>query len=146
MTIEIRLLGPGDDAALGRVAPDVFDHLINPGWAAEFLNDPRHHIAVAIDDGVVVGFASGVHYLHPDKAPELFINEVGVAPTHQNQGIGKSVLSALLESGRAAGCHQAWVGTEGSNSAATRLYASAGGAAPEDFVMFTFPLDQGTEP
>jgi hypothetical protein len=27
----------------------------------------------------VVGFASAVHYVHPDKAPELWINEVGVA-------------------------------------------------------------------
>lgn len=53
---------------------------IDPTWSAEFLRDPRHHIAVAIEDGVVVGIASGVHYLHPDKPPELFVNEVGVAP------------------------------------------------------------------
>ena len=27
------------------------------------------------------------HYLHPDKsAPELFVNEIGVAPTHRRQG------------------------------------------------------------
>jgi ribosomal protein S18 acetylase RimI-like enzyme len=141
MTIDIRLLGPGDDAVLVRVADGVFDHPINPWYASEFLNDPRHHLAVALDDGVVVGFASGVHYIHPDKPPQLFINEVGVAPSYQNQGIGRSVLSALLESGRAAGCTEAWVGTERTNQAAMRLYAAAGGESPEDFVLFTFPLE-----
>ena len=80
MTIEIRVLRQGDEAVLANVAPEVFDNPIDPQMTAEFLADPRHHIAVAIDGGVVVGFASGVHYVHPDKRPELWINEVGVAP------------------------------------------------------------------
>jgi hypothetical protein len=70
VTVEIRVLGAGDEAVLTRVAPDVFDHPINPSWAAEFLSDPRLHLVVALDKDTVVGFASGVHYLHPDKAPE----------------------------------------------------------------------------
>jgi ribosomal protein S18 acetylase RimI-like enzyme len=143
VAVEIRVLGPEDDLVLTRVAPDVFDQPINPVWAGEFLRDPRLHLAVALDRGTVVGFASGVHYLHPDKPPELFINEVGVAPTHHRQGLGQRVLQALLERGRSLGCSQAWVLTSRSNTAAKRLSASLGGsdASEEDQVMFEFPLD-----
>src|SRR5512147_3149419 len=92
MSFEIRILGSADTAVLTRVAEDVFDHPVDPALAETFLADPRHHLAVAIDRGVVVGFASGVHYIHPDKAAELWINEVAVAPTHHGQGIGKAVV------------------------------------------------------
>jgi GNAT superfamily N-acetyltransferase len=58
-----------------------------------------HHIAVANDDGLVIGFASGVHYIHPDKPPRLWINEVAVAPAHRRHGLGKAVLQALIALG-----------------------------------------------
>ena len=107
MTIEVRLLTPGEDALLGTVAPDVFDGPIDRRWSAEFLADPRQHLVVARDGETVVGMASAMHYVHPDKAPQLFINEVGVASTHQGQGIGRRLLDALLEHGRALGCTEA---------------------------------------
>lgn len=127
MTIEIRVLQSGDESILCNVAPRVFDHPIDPELTAEFLADHRHHIAVAIDDGLVVGFASAVHYVHPDKRPELWINEVGIAPAHQNRGLGKAVLRALFEVGRTLHCTQAWVLTDPSNGAARALYSSVGG-------------------
>src|SRR5262249_41688546 len=132
---------PGDAAVLDRVAPSVFDNPVNPRWTAEFLADTRHHLAVAIDGDLVVGMASAVHYVHPDKPPELWINEVAVAPTHRTQGIGRRLVEALFERGRALGCRQAWVATEPDNTAARRLYAAAGGReAPEPFVMVEFGL------
>jgi ribosomal protein S18 acetylase RimI-like enzyme len=142
--VAVRVLGPDDAAILGSVAPDVFDHEIHPRWSAEFLLDPRHHLAVAIDDGQVVGFASAVHYVHPDKPPELWINEVGVSPAHRKQGIASRVLRALFDVGRALGCREAWVLTDRSNAAATRLYASVGGTEPlGDVVYYTFRLEAG---
>ncbi|MGH7024099.1 MAG: GNAT family N-acetyltransferase, partial [Caulobacteraceae bacterium] len=116
--MEIRLLGAGDAAVLTRVAPEVFDNAVDPALAREFLDDPRHHIAVAIDGDTVVGFASGVHYIHPDKPPELFVNEVGVAPTHRRRGLGRRVMGALFAHARALGCATAWVLTDHDNSAA----------------------------
>lgn len=135
----VRILGPDEAAVLDHVAPDVFDDAIDPRWTAEFFADPRHHLAVAMDDGQVVGFASGVRYVHPDKPPELFINEVGVAPTHQGRGLARKLMRTLMDHGRALGCVQAWVGTEHDNTAANRLYASVGGV-PEDFVLYAFRL------
>jgi ribosomal protein S18 acetylase RimI-like enzyme len=143
MPIEIRILRNGDDSVLANVAPDVFDDPIDVHAAAEFLSDPRHHLAVAIDNGLVVGFASAVLYVHPDKPrPELWINEVGVSPTHHRRGIGRTLLDVLLDVGRNAGCAEAWVLTDRSNPAAMHLYASVGGQeAPGNQVMFTFFLD-----
>jgi aminoglycoside 6'-N-acetyltransferase I len=121
------MLGAADAPILARVAPGVFDNEIDTRWTAEFFADPRHHLAIALDHGVVVGMASAVHYVHPDKGPELWVNEVGVAPSHQRQGIGKMLLRALFAHGLTLGATTAWLGTEESNVAARRLYGSVGG-------------------
>lgn len=139
--IEVRILTQVDASLLEHVAPDVFDEPIDANWSAEFLADSRHHLAVAIDEGTVIGMASGVHYVHPDKPPELWINEVGVAETHRRRGIARRLLEALFERGRGLGCSEAWVLADQSNATARRLYESAGGrAAPEPAIMFEFPL------
>ena len=139
---EVKLLGPADSNILDNVAAEVFDDPIVISSAREFLNDARHRLVVALDDNLVVGFVSAVIYLHPDKtAPELWINEIGVAPTHQRQGIGKMLLQYLLENARQWGCVEAWVLTERDNIAAMAMYRSAGGVEERpDPTMFTFHL------
>ena len=140
--LQIRILKPGEERVLEAVAPDVFDDAIDARAAREFLGDPRHRLAVAIEAGVVVGFVSAVLYVHPDKpAPELWINEVGVAASHQRQGIARRLLQCTLDEARAAGCREAWVLTDQSNRAAMQLYESSGGEASGDHVMFTFRLE-----
>jgi len=144
VTIEIRMLNAGDKAIFNNVAPDVFDNACDPLLVAEFIRDPRHHLAVAIDGGQVVGFASGVQYVHPDKPSEMWINEVGVAPSHQGRGLGKAVLGTLIRHAEHLGCREAWVLTDRSNSPAMSLYASSGGEeARGEHVMFTFSLNRG---
>ena len=139
------MLGAGEAAVLDRVAEGVFDYLVRASWAEEFFHDPRHHLAVAIDCGKVVGMASGVHYLHPDKAPQLFVNEVGVSPDYRQRGLGKRLVRALLEQGKALGCSEAWVLTDFDNLAARRLYAAEGGReSPAPQVMVTFPFEQSS--
>ena len=141
MAIEIKILNPSDRAALENVAADVFDDPIDPQLAAQFLDDPRHHLAVAIDEGRVIGFASGVHYVHPDKPAEMWINEVGVADSHQRRGIGQAVVRALLEHAERLGCGEAWVLADETNEPAKKLYASCGGSASATpSMMFTFTL------
>jgi ribosomal protein S18 acetylase RimI-like enzyme len=144
--VEIRILGPGDEAVLARVAGDVFDDDVVAELSAEFLQDDRHHIVVALQEELVVGFASGVHYVHPDKPPELWINEVGVAPSHQRRGVGRQVLRTMLRLGAELGCRAAWVLTSWSNRPAMGLYASVGADPPEEAVMFTFRLEPGGGP
>jgi ribosomal protein S18 acetylase RimI-like enzyme len=142
MPIEILLLGPDDIRVLDRVADGVFDEPVDPHWSAVFLADVRHHMFVARDDGVVVGMASGVDYVHPDKPPQLWINEVGVAPSHRRRGVARRLLDALLAHGRSLGCTEAWLGTEADNLPARRLYESAG-SSPEPFILYSFPFTPG---
>jgi aminoglycoside 6'-N-acetyltransferase I len=143
MAIEIKVMGPQDAGILADVAPDVFDGPIDIRRTDEFLADPRHHLVVAVEDGQVVGFASAVHYIHPDKSrPELWINEVSVAATHQRRGLATRLLRSLFAVARGLGCAEAWVLTDRANTAAMRLYSAAGSTeAPTDHVMFTFRLD-----
>ena len=139
MPVEIVLLGPDNIGALDNVAPDVFDETVDVRLTRTFVSDTRHHMMLAIEDGVVVGMASAVDYVHPDKAPQLWINEVGVAPSHQRRGIGRQLLDALLAHGRTLGCTEAWLGTEVDNVPARALYESAG-SKPEKFMLYSFPL------
>jgi ribosomal protein S18 acetylase RimI-like enzyme len=141
VSVAIRLVQPDDAAVLDQLAPGVFDHPIDQRWSAEFFADPRHHLVVAVDEKLVVGFASAVHYVHPDKPPELWINEVGVAPLYQRQGLGRGLLALLLRHGATLGCVQAWVLTSPANTAARGLYAAVGGRAEaEPSLLFEFPL------
>lgn len=139
--LEVRVLAPGDEAVLSNCADGVFDDQIDWERSREFLSDCRHHLAVAISDGTVVGMASAVSYLHPDKPhPELWINEVGVAPGFRRRGIGRQLVQAMLSRGRAAGCREAWVLTEHGNAAALALYRGVGGL-PQEQVLVSFDLD-----
>ena len=141
MAVAIRVLHRGAETILERIAPGVFDFDPNERLIKEFLSDARHHLVVAIENDLVVGFVSAVHYVHPDKPTELWINEVSVAPTHQRRGYAKAMLSAMLDVGRQIGCREAWVLTERPNSPAMALYSSLGGRE-SDAVMFTFKLTE----
>lgn len=139
--VEVRLLGRDGIAVLDRVAADVFDHAVDPRWAGEFFGDPRHHLAVAVLDDVVIGMASALHYVHPDKAPALWVNEVGVSAAQQRRGIGRRLIQVLIAHARELGCSEAWVGTELDNAAARGLYASVGGQEAA-MVVVGLPLDR----
>lgn len=137
--ISIRLLSASDAAALVAVADGVFDGAVDPAYAAEFLADPRHHMAAAFDGDRIVGMASAVHYVHPDKAPELWVNEIGVAPAYEGRGVGRGLMRTLFAHARTLGCVEAWVGTERENQPARRMYAAVGGAE-KDMLCVAFDL------
>jgi aminoglycoside 6'-N-acetyltransferase I len=139
VAVEIRLLDAADISLVERAAADVFDNAVSSTFCREFLRDPRHHLCAAIDDGVLIGFGSAVHYVHPDKPPQLWINEVGVAGSHQKRGVAKAIVARLVALADELGCTEAWVLTDDANTAARALYRSAGGTETTGVVMTTFP-------
>lgn len=142
MTVEIRRLFPGDDVVLMQVAEDVFDEPVQADRLAAYLAMPGHFMIVAMAESVVVGQCAAVIHRHPDKVSELYIDEVGVSPTLQRQGIARKMLDAMFALGREHGCGEAWVGTEPDNVAARALYDTRKephGPA-EEFVMYVFEL------
>lgn len=129
MSFRLRRLGPGDEALLDRVAPDVFDKPVRRDRLGAYLASPRHLMVVALDGDLVVGQCAGVVHLHPDKATELYVDEVGTATSHLRQGVATAMLTEIFAWGRTLGCEEAWLGTEIDNVAANGLYRSLGGEA-----------------
>lgn len=139
LAVDVRVLSASDAAILERVAPDVFAHRIDPELTTEFLSNPSHHMVVALDGDTVVGMASAIDYVHPDKPIEMWIKEVGVTPACRKSGVGYRLVQALLTLARERGCREAWVATEHHNLAAKRLYTGTGGESAS-FVMYAFNL------
>ena len=66
--LNYRIAEASDAALFEHVTEGVFDRPIQDDLLAEFLSDARHHIAIADEDGLIVGFVSAVDYVHPDPA------------------------------------------------------------------------------
>jgi ribosomal protein S18 acetylase RimI-like enzyme len=139
--LNYRIAEASDAALFEHVTEGVFDRPIQDDLLAEFLSDARHHIAVADDDGLIVGFVSAVDYVHPDKPRQLWINEVGVAPSHRGRGVGKRLMELMVEHARALGCSEAWVLTDEANDAANALYRSVGGGNPAPQLMYDYLME-----
>ncbi|WP_165352827.1 GNAT family N-acetyltransferase [Loktanella sp. IMCC34160] len=120
--MEIRILRPDDLDLVLNVRPGLFDNPVDLAQARAFLGSDLHRMVVAIKGGDILGFASGTVLLHPDKAPSMFINEVGTREEFQRQGIATAVTAALIDAARAMGCDGVWLGTEPDNDPALGLY------------------------
>lgn len=144
MSISVRVLSADDADLLDHVAANVFDDPIVLASAKKFLEDPNAFLVAALDrehENLVVGFASAMIYLHPDKmGPEMVILEVGVDTAYQRKGVGKEIMSVMLTEAKKAGCKVAWLATEADNAAALALYNAAGGKPPETCIHIDFEL------
>lgn len=135
MNIIIRHATLDDLDAMIKVGDQLFDNPVKPERTIEFLSDPRHHLILGFDGDDVVAMASALHYVHPDKDPALFINEVGVIDDYQNNGIGRKIVKAMINHGKNIGCTDIWVATETSNAPARACYIAAGGTEDDDHAV-----------
>jgi ribosomal protein S18 acetylase RimI-like enzyme len=124
MPITTQQITAANTHLLGAVAPDVFDHDISRERLAAYVADARHAMFVAIEDAVVVGQIRGSVHLQPDRAPDLYIDNLGTAPSHQRRGIAATMMKAMLAWGAAQGCTYAWVATETDNADAIGFYGA----------------------
>lgn len=139
---EIVRLTPLNASLLDRIAPGVFDEPVQPQFLAAFLADPRHVMFLAIEDGEVIGMCSGVEYFHPDKPPQLWINEVGVSPVHEKRGIGRRLTGALVEEAERRNCVYAWLGTAHDNVAAQACFSKVPEVEPpQAFLLYEWDLE-----
>jgi len=137
METDIVRIGPADAQLLDRVAEDVFDYEIDPRRLAAYLAEPGHLMVVAVSGGEVVGQARGMVHRQPDQANELYIDNLGVTPGRQREGIATRLLDELTAWSRDHGCEGAWVATEPDNQPALALY-TARGAEAEQIAYFYY--------
>ena len=138
-SIEIRRLGPGDDALVLN-AGHLFDGEAKPEAVARFLGDPNHHLLLAIAGGKPVGFVSGVELTHPDKGIEMFLYELAVDEGHRRLGIASELVAGLHDLARKRGCYDMWVLTDHDNDAALATYRKSGTDEESSHVMLTWNL------
>jgi ribosomal protein S18 acetylase RimI-like enzyme len=132
------------DAAAVHRAADLFDAPPRPDATERFLAERNHHLLLAYDDnGRAVGMITGVETTHPDKGTEMFIYELGVAPTARLQGVATELVRALAGIARDRGCYGMWVGTEPDNAAAQATYRRAGASDEAPFVLLNWDLMDG---
>src|SRR4051812_45861398 len=139
MAFSLKRLAVDDEPSLAPIAPDVFDEPIDTARLAAYLREPGHLMVLAFEGDLVVGQCAGVIHRHPDKATELYVDEVGTASTHRRQGIARAMLAELFAWGRELGCEEAWLGTELDNDAANALYRKAKGDA-DQMMYYEFKL------
>jgi ribosomal protein S18 acetylase RimI-like enzyme len=136
--IEIRELTPETTALLDKIAEDVFDAPIHPQRLARYVTANSHIMLLALDGDVVVGQIAAVLHFHPDEPAELYIDNLGVSPAWQRQGIARRLIETMLEKGREHECEAVWVGTEIDNVAANGLYAAW--ARGEPFFLYQWKV------
>lgn len=138
MTTDIVRLTLETTDLLEHAAHEVFDSEIDPERVAAFLAETGHLMLLAVDDGLVVGQIAAVVHRHPDQPTELYLDNLGVTPSHRRQGVARRLLEETMALGRALGCDEAWVATEVDNEAARGLYSHYSEAGI--FALYEFPL------
>ncbi|MDA0369497.1 MAG: GNAT family N-acetyltransferase [Proteobacteria bacterium] len=111
---------------LSDIAPDVFDGPIDPTHLANYLSAPGHALFVAEEGGLIVGQVRGVVLHQPDTSPILYIDNLGVAPTHQRRGIATRLFHAVCAWGDTSGAGAMWVSADADNDEATAFYTALG--------------------
>lgn len=137
--IVIRRAESADDPMFAEIRPEVFDHPIIPDNLAAHLASRTHFLACALDGRAMVGMVMANLHLHPDKPNELYVDEIGVTPSHRGRGIATLLMAEAVAWGREQGCSSCWLGTEPDNTAAQALYRKWQDD-PDDIVMFEFDL------
>jgi ribosomal protein S18 acetylase RimI-like enzyme len=117
---------PANLQLLDQVADDVFDGAVALEYLSACVADPTHILVVAAADRQVVGQCLAMIQRHPDRANELYIADLGVAPAFQRCGLARQLLEQVVAAGQANGCIDMWVGAEPDNAAANALYRSFG--------------------
>jgi len=82
-----------------------------------------------------VGFITGMEIHHPDKGTEMLLYELGVDVDHRRQGVGRTLVQALIAVAQSAGCRGMWVPLDPGDThfrAALATYRSAGADELED--------------
>jgi len=139
-TIDIKAVGAGDKALFERIADDVFDHAPTDTRLAAYFATPAHAMWVGLDGDLVVAQGRSIRLHHPDMAPELFIENLGVAPAYRRRGIATRLMREMFRWGAEQGCETMWVGTESVNDGALAFYRTLG-LREEPMVLFDAKLE-----
>jgi len=146
MRTEITLLSRYNLHLLDTIAQDVFDTPVDTGRLPAFLADGAQNLFLAVRNGTVIGQLKAVVHRHPEKAPGLFVEELGVSPAFQRRGVATALMAATTTLAENLGCSEIWLATEPENDGANALYHGLG-MTGQHVVMYSRSLgtrDEGS--
>lgn len=115
-------------AGLMPIAPDVFDDDLKADAVITFVERPDCLLVVAVDDQLgIIGQCVGYLLLDVLGRTSLYIDNLGVTPTQQRNGIARRLVTECRAWATSMGGDSAWLVTESDNDAAVGLYRSLGG-------------------
>lgn len=126
MDLHIAIIGRHNLHLLDCVAEEVFDNPVDPARLSAYIADPSQRLMVALAGGRVIGQLKAALHRHPDKAPAMFVEELGVGRLYRRQGIGTALMRAAVTLARNLGCTEMWLATEPENEAANAFYRAIG--------------------
>jgi ribosomal protein S18 acetylase RimI-like enzyme len=135
--VEIRDLSGGDQDSVLALS-HLFDGEADVSATGRFLAEAGHQLLAAYEEGLAIGFVTGVEMTHPDKGTEMFLYELAVDERFRRRGIGTALVAALADKARRAGCYGMWVLTDTGNTAANSTYAGVGDGDHRDQTMWTW--------
>lgn len=107
-----------DAKEIARLESEIF----KSGWTLENVENMLKGDSYAVVEevnGEIIGYAS--YYIHIDEGD---INNVAVTANYRKQGIGKSLVNALLQDAKARGVNKLFLEVRENNITAIKLYES----------------------
>ena len=86
----------------------------------------RHPVIVAVNEGMVIGWASMSPYRERPAYNNTVENSVYVHHEHHGKGVGRLLMTSLIELGIDRGYHTILAGATSSETASIRLHESLG--------------------
>ncbi|WP_245426940.1 GNAT family N-acetyltransferase [Rhizobium sp. L18] len=109
---------------LENIAEEVFDEEINTPRLATYLESPGHLMIIAVCGTQVIGQIAACVHSHPDRASDVYIDNLGVSPPFRRRGVARRLVDEVLAWGKTLECDQAWIVTDIENHAARALRRS----------------------
>ena len=115
------------------------------GWLHDQLTQHRMSITAAIDDGQACGFiTTTVMPASLMLGTAWSIRDIYVVPQRRRAGIARTLIQHVVNRARSAGAYRVSLQTEAANTAALRLYATAGFQRVSDLETLNLTLPPGS--
>lgn len=150
MEVNIQKLGTGDLEKLKKLIllfEDVFEMeaftMPEDGYLRDLLVKEGFYVFVAEKEGEVLGgltaYSLAQYY---NTSPLVYIYDLAVHTQFQRKGIGRQLISGILDYCRWIGVEEVFVQADEADDYAIDFYRSTGGR-PENAVHFCYPLRDG---
>lgn len=126
--IRYKKLSLGDEQLLKQAVFNFRNQEITDEKAHDFLSNNYNIVHVAIDENKVVGYVLAYRLNRMDNGKDfLIIFHLFVLDAYQRQGIGRNLMTRILDYANSEPLHYALLITQTDNYKARKLYESLGG-------------------